>query len=329
MSACETSAASLHLTVFLLLTAHAGLSGAATRIDVSGSTIEVVRENRLAQGDSDHWREWIDVASSSLVTVIGKFPEDRVRVRLTASGARYPITFGSVRRSRPPEVRMQVHPRARLDSLLDDWRGFHEFAHLLLPFAGNKDIWFAEGLAAYYQHLLQVRAGVITPEEGWRRLFAGFQRGLDDPSGRGMTLAELSPLMWRERAFRRIHWTGASFFLQVDLKLRQASGGEHSLDSTLAAFARCCRDLDTPWNARQLVEQLGELSLPEVWRETHDRMIDAEAVPDLAWSMERLGIEWHGGEIRLSDNPLSTLRRTALALGHSDPPGNGDQARAE
>lgn len=68
---------------------------------------------------------------------------------LRASEKRNPVTYGSIRRGQPTEVHLRVHPDADLDDLLDDWRGFHEFAHLLLPFAGNADIWFAEGLAAF------------------------------------------------------------------------------------------------------------------------------------------------------------------------------------
>ena len=317
----QTPATIVHLIacLALLLIPYDGPANAATELEVSGSRVELYVEDRLRSGDPERWREWIEVASGSLVSVAGQFPEGRVKVRLSASGARDPITFGSVRRSRPPEIRMQVHPRASLDSLLDDWRGFHEFAHLLLPFAGNNDIWFAEGLAAYYQHLLQVRAGVIAQEEGWRRLFAGFQRGLNDPRGRDMTLAELSPKMWRERAFRRIHWTGASFFLQVDLRLREASGGAHSLDSALAAFARCCRTSRREWNARDLIEQLGKLSLPEVWQAAYDRMIDAEAVPDLDWSMARLGIRWRGQAIRFDGDQDAARRRTEVVFGRAGP----------
>ncbi len=284
-------------------------------IKVGQTLIEVHIDQRLGKPSESAWTDWIGQAAGSLVSVSGRFPEPRLKVMLEASDRRDPITFGRVRRSRPPEVYLYVHPEAELDDLLDDWRGFHEFAHLLLPFAGNTDIWFAEGLASYYQHLLQARAGVINSSEAWRRMFAGFQRGLNDPNGRGMTLVELSPRMWRERAFRRVHWTGAAFFLRVDLRLRLSSGGEHSLDSALAAFADCCRESGRSWNAGQLIAQLGEVSVAEIWREEHERMIDDVAEPRLDWAMNKLGIKWDERDIRFVTDPEKESLRASVARG--------------
>jgi len=294
------------------------LSGPASagqvNIKVGQSLIEIHADKRLDVRPSESaWSEWIEQAAGSLVSVSGRFPEPRLKVVLEASDRRDPITFGRVRRSRPPEVYLYVHPGADLPDLLDDWRGFHEFAHLLLPFAGNADIWFAEGLASYYQHLLQARAGVLDDAEVWRRMFAGFQRGLNDPNGRGMTLGELSPRMWRERAFRRVHWTGAAYFLRVDTRLRLSSGGEHSLDSALAAFTECCRDSGRSWNARQLIAQLGQLSLAEVWLEEYERMIDEVAEPRLDGAMSKLGIEWDDRDIRFVTDPDKASLRASIA----------------
>jgi len=288
--------------------------GAADReLQVGDSHIELHSAERMPAASDSIWQDWIGTVAESLVSVTGQFPESHLEVHLHASRDRNPVAFGRVRRSDPPQVHLYVHPQALLDPLLDDWRGFHEFAHLLLPFVGNDDIWFAEGLAAYYQHLLQVRAGVIDADEAWRRMFAGFQRGLDDPSGREQTLRELSPRMWRERAFRRIHWTGAAYFLRVDVRLRQASDGEQSVDSALAAFVRCCRDMNRSWNARQLIERLDRLGGTRVWREEYQHMIDAPAEPDLDWTMNQLGIEWRDGEIDLAGDPQSMRLRAAIA----------------
>ncbi len=146
------------LTVIL---AAAPVGAADREFQVGNSHIELHSDERIAAASDSIWEDWIGTAAESLVNVGGRFPESHLEVHLHASRERNPVAFGRVRRSDPVQVHLYVHPQARLESLLDDWRGFHEFAHLLLPFAGNDDIWFAEGLAAYYQHLLQVRAGVI------------------------------------------------------------------------------------------------------------------------------------------------------------------------
>ena len=149
-------------------------------------------------------------------------------------------------------------PRCQPEALNADWRGYHEFAHLLIPFPGNDDIWFTEGFASYYQYLLQSRAGVISQQRAWEELLEGFARGESDRSGRGRTLRSLSPDMWRERAQKRVYWTGAAFFLRVDIRLRTETGDRHSLDKTLAAFHDCCLDRHRRWNAKRLIDTLGD-----------------------------------------------------------------------
>ena len=264
------------------------------------------------------WSTWLDVVLQSVHSVDPGFVERPLVVRLEATTDRYPITFGRIRRVSPPEVHLQVHPDATMEALVDDWRGYHEIAHLLIPFPGNDDIWFSEGLASYYQYILQVRAGAIGADEAWQRLFAGFSRGLNDPAGTGRTLADLSPDMWRERAFRRVYWTGAAYFLRVDVRLRRESAGKHSLDSALAEFNRCWRDSREDWTARQLLDRLGQLTIPGIWQEEYEAMIDRVAVPDVDAPMTALGIEKAESGVRLSDHPDQKRLRDEIASGRSD-----------
>lgn len=273
--------------------------------------VELLVAPGLEGSPDSFWHRWIDTVVDSVADVVGSFPRDRVRVELVSDHSRNPIAYGRVRRADPTRIQLRVHPEATLAGLLDDWRGFHEFAHLMIPFPGNDDIWFSEGLASYYQHLLQARAGIIESDEAWRRLAAGFQRGLDDPRGAGKSLGELSPDMWHERAFRRVYWTGAAYFLRVDLRLRRESGSRYSLDQVLADFNQCCRVQGSRVDALKLIERFGELSLPAVWREEYEAMIDAPARPQIEAAFERLGIELSAAEVELSDAPdARRLRRT-------------------
>jgi hypothetical protein len=277
--------------------------------------IELEVDPQLHGAEVD-WRPWLEQVAASVAAVGDGFPVPRVKVVLHLNEGSEPVGFGWVRRDSPPEVHMRVSPEASLDGLLDDWHAYHEFAHLLLPFAGNRDIWFAEGLASYYQYFLQARAGVIDADEAWRRLTAGFQRGFDDPAGRGQRLSRLSPRMWRTQAFRRVYWTGAAFFLRVDHRLREASRNTQSLDTTLAAFADCCIDDGaTTWTAESLIERLGALSLPEVWREEYERAIRTSARPEFGSAGHRLGLDVVDERLRLVDGPAQRAWRQAIALG--------------
>lgn len=304
------------IPVALLLSCIACNSAAQDHhLRINGVDLMVEMDADLEAGEDGYpWTDWLTTTLQAASTVTGSFPREGVRIQLQStsrsSGA---IAFGQVRRSHPPRLRFYVAADASLAGLNADWRGYHEFAHLLIPFPGNDDIWFTEGFASYYQHLLQSRAGVITERQAWQELLDGFERGERDRSGRGRTLRSLSPDMWRERAHKRVYWTGAAFFLRVDTRLRTESGGRHSLDDALARFHECCMDRYRRWNARRLVETLGEVSIAEIWHQEYRRTIDELAEPRYRDALTRLGISRQGRSLRLDDSESPKALRQAIA----------------
>lgn len=303
--------------LILLLAGGLGCAHADNVYQLRAGNVDLVVEMDRGIQAADQGRPWTDWLSNTLLaasTVTGTFPRDEIRIKLRAtSRASSPIVFGQIRRSRPPQIRFYVAPDASLADLNADWRGYHEFAHLLIPFPGNDDIWFTEGFASYYQYLLQSRAGVISRRQAWRELVDGFRRGETDRSGRGRTLRSLSPDMWAERAQKRVYWTGAAFFLRVDIRLRTESAGRHSLDSALAAFHDCCMARARRWNARELVEALGRVSIAGIWRQEYLETINARAEPRYDDALQLLGIFRHGNSLRFDDRPSMTALRDSIA----------------
>ena len=317
----QTIALPISLSIALLLAwlASAWASSAwATdthRLQVGDVELMVEMGEDLSAGENGSpWREWLTTSLQATQTVTGRFPRESVRIRLRGtSRSSNAIAFGQVRRSLPPQLRFYVRPDASLEALNADWRGYHEFAHLLIPFPGNDDIWFTEGFASYYQYLLQARAGVISQRQAWTELLDGFERGESDRSGRGRTLRSLSPDMWQERAQKRVYWTGAAFFLRVDIRLRTETAGRHSLDNTLASFHDCCLKPARRWSAKRLVDALGELSVPQIWQQEYRRTIDAPAEPRYRDAIGRLGISRSRGRMQLDDAPRTKALRDAIA----------------
>lgn len=262
----------------------------------------------------DRWTKWLETSIASVESIGMPYPMDRLDIHLTSAAGNDPVQFGRVRRTAIPQIHLYLNPDASLDDLLDDWHSYHEFAHLLIPFPGNRDIWFTEGLASYYQYLLQARAGVISADQAWQRLADGFQRGLNDPNGRGTSLEQLSPAMWKRHAYRRVYWTGAAFFLRVDLGLRTESNGQYSLDQVLVDFNQCCRQERSRWNARQLVEVFGRLSLPAIWQQEYETSLQSAAQPEFSGAFERLGIEPDQPPTRWSQQHGAVALRDAIAL---------------
>ena len=290
-------------------------AGDTHRLHVGSVELMVEMGDDLRAGENGApWREWLTTSLRATQTVTGSFPLENIRIKLrSTSRSSNAIAFGQVRRSLPPQLHFYVSPDASLEALNADWRGYHEFAHLLIPFPGNDDIWFTEGFASYYQYLLQSRAGVISQQRAWKELLDGFTRGESDRSGRGQTLRKLSPKMWDKRAYRRVYWTGAAFFLRVDIRLRTETGGRHSLDRALAAFHDCCLDRHQRWSAERLIDTLGALSVPEIWQQEYRRTIDAPAEPRYREALVHLGISrsWRG--LQLEDSPRARALRKAIA----------------
>jgi hypothetical protein len=318
MTAKDSSRCGQRLILLLLLAATLAVKAdAGPRIEVrhGGTQLAIELSPELRRdADGGPWGAWLHTALRASSTATGRYPRRRVRVELRAAPSSHrTIAFGQVRRERPPRIVFWVDPEADLTSLRADWRSYHEFAHLLIPFPGNRDIWFTEGFASYYQYLLQSRAGLITERDAWTRLLAGFRRGVRDPAGRGRTLRALSPDMWREDAFRRVYWTGAAFFLRVDVRLRAKSGGQHSLDRTLARFHECCLRTGRRWRAAELIERLGSLSIASIWREEYERIIDQPAEPDIDPVLRQLGIDNTGTSPVFSDAVEARRLRHAIA----------------
>lgn len=306
------------LVLLLAVLVSPAASGTGVEVRDGGTQLAIELDPALRRdANGDPWREWMRTALQAAATATGDYPRERIVVDLRAApSAHRTIAFGQIRRERPPRIVFWVDPEADLDSLRADWRSYHEFAHLLIPFPGNRDIWFTEGFASYYQYILQSRAGLITAREAWTRLMAGFRRGVRDPAGRGRSLRELSPAMWREDAFRRVYWTGAAFFLRVDVRLRVESGGAQSLDRALARFHDCCLGDQRRWRAADLVERLGQLSIASIWRDEYRRMIDQPAEPDLGPVLALLGISAGKTSPVFSEAPAERMLRQAIAGPH-------------
>ena len=84
-----------------------------------------------------------------------------------------PIPWAQVHRSEVDRVEFLTSPGATYADLKRAWTGYHELAHLLIPYRGWGDSWFSEGLATYYQNVLQARAGVLDEQQMWQKLYEG------------------------------------------------------------------------------------------------------------------------------------------------------------
>ena len=103
-------------------------------------------------------KAWLQSVGSTVSLLHGTLPRPEIRIALQPYPAKSAVPFARVLRSDPQGVLFYINPDRPLEDYISDWTAYHELSHLFLPYPGNADIWFSEGLASYYQNILQARA---------------------------------------------------------------------------------------------------------------------------------------------------------------------------
>ncbi|MGA7651248.1 MAG: hypothetical protein WBW68_02220, partial [Terracidiphilus sp.] len=96
--------------------------------------------------------------------------------------------------------------------------------------------WFSEGTAVYYERLLPLRVGLITPDEFLRDLNSTAARYYTDALNHTPN-SEIAANFWAETRIRVLPYDrGSLYFSMVDSRVRAASGGKRSLDNLILAM---------------------------------------------------------------------------------------------
>lgn len=77
------------------------------------------------------------------------------------------------------------------------------------------------GWPATNQYILQARSGVMNETQFWQALHDGFEAGRRVRQFRGGTLRGIDDRLREEGGDMRIYWSGAWYFLNVDIRLRR------------------------------------------------------------------------------------------------------------
>jgi hypothetical protein len=252
---------------------------------------------------------WIEFISDALLQVYGRWPRQQWQVSVTPTSAGSdPIPWAQVHRGDINRVEFFTAAEASQDSLKNAWTGYHELAHLLIPYQGWGDAWFSEGLASYYQNILQARAGILTEQQMWQKLYEGYQRARLETQFDGRTLRSVSSKLRQEGGFMRVYWSGAWYFLAADTRLRQQSGGRHTLDQALEKLNLCCGEQHMA--VPGMVQQLDELNRVLLFQPLYDEVSDSLQVPPYEPIFASMGITVLDGQVQLQqEGPGARLRR--------------------
>ncbi len=278
-----------------------------------GRRLEILISPQFKPAVRDELLEWVDYIAAALRQVYGHWPMRRWQISISPTSASSidPIPWAQVRREDTVRVEFFTAASANAEELRRNWTGYHELAHLLIPYQGWGDSWFSEGLASYYQNILQARAGLITEQEMWQQLYQGFQRGLAETAFDGQPLHRVSDRLRADGGFMRVYWSGAWYFLAADTRLRLQSEGQLSLDTALQQLNQCCAE--DRLSVAQLVALLDELNGVALFRSLYDEVAVSTSVPPFAAIFASLGIDVVDGQVRLQETGPGARLRKAIA----------------
>jgi hypothetical protein len=199
---------------------------------------------------------WVEETLNGVEALVGPLPFD-VHIRMyRRDGSAEPVPWANTRRGRRQGVNFHVDPGYELAAFQRDWTAAHELSHLILPYLGEKNAWFAEGFASYMQYQVMMATGQLTAGEARERYRDRFSRARNRYPFHNEPFAQAAPQLRQARAYPVMYWGGAAYFLQVDEMLQDMQGS--SLSSVLASYLACCRR-DTK-NLESLVATLDRLS---------------------------------------------------------------------
>ena len=272
--------------------------------------LELVISDDFAQDTRLEIGHWARFLSESLLQAYGRWPQThwRMTVAPASAAADDPIPWAQVVRGDVTSVEFYVSPQSTSTRLKSAWTGYHEMGHLLIPYRGWGDLWFSEGLASYYQNLLQARIGIISEREMWQRLYDGFQRGINDTAMHEEPLHVASDALYSKGGFMRVYWSGARYFLELDVRLRSQSAGRLNLDTALQHLNDCCANQKL--SVKSIVRQLDQLNEVVLFRPLYDEVRGSHSVMPFETLFDSLGINVDNGTVTLQPaGPGAELRR--------------------
>jgi predicted metalloprotease with PDZ domain len=157
---------------------------------------------------------------------------------------------------------------------------------LLHPFVQRGDAWLSEGLATYLQEVLRVRAGMLPPEQAWRRLYEGALLGRETEQ----SLAQETRMMAYAGNYQRVYWAGAAIALMADVELRRKTDGKASLDAVLAGLTRDHVGALRGLSAGELLREMDARAGVPVFQDIASRYLAGGRLPDLSALYRELGL---------------------------------------
>jgi hypothetical protein len=276
-------------------------------------SIDVQFHSKMSSEKKDTIRRWISHSSDALKLVYGELPVDHFIIKIKTSKRNSGVVpWGEVSRNYPPEVTLVINPNSTFNELKADWTIYHEFSHLLIPYDAGDARWFSEGLASYYQNIIQARAGMLNENKMWQKLYDGFERGRKETNNNHQKLSYLSDHIDKNHSYMRVYWSGALYWLKADMALRELKPG-YSLDKALYQLKKCC--FDRYLTTTEITKQLDKLTNSTIFTSLFTTFSESYNLPKYNKELSSLGVNPYAGQIKLKDEAENSHIRRAIYQG--------------
>ncbi|MBQ4812995.1 hypothetical protein J8M20_16660 [Pseudoalteromonas luteoviolacea] len=227
--------------------------------------------------------QWLNYGLHAVANTLGPISQKSVPIKVTVTSASEPVPWGQVVRGKIDGIEMRIGQFNHLEELKSDWTLYHELSHLYHPLFAYRDFWLAEGLATYFQNIVMLQNAIYSQEEFVARMRAGLERGKAATRTHIGRLDKVSLNMWRLRAYQRVYWTGAAFFIEADALLKK-SGSRYNVAQLLAQYQTCCRAKESEgasYSAREFVTRLDSLSGKKIFLPLYERYRTTKHFPEI------------------------------------------------
>ena len=273
-------------------------------ITVAGATVHIDFDPGAFSAGGEVIREWIERSARIVTGYYGRFPAERLTVRVIAEGGEG-VHGGQSFANPNAFIRVRVGREASRAQLRSDWVLVHEMSHLALPDIGEAHSWLSEGLATYVEGVARVQAGNRTEQDFWAEEMRQMpSHALPEPGDRGLD---------HTHSWGRTYWGGAMFCLLADVEIHRQSQNRMGLQDALRAIASESGGLAADWPIERVLRAGDRAVRAGTLEELYARMKDAPVTPDLMTLWRDLGVEPDGASVHLSDHaPLADVRHAIM-----------------
>ena len=267
------------------------------RLEVAGTQIDLEYAPEEFADGGLAVVDWVETSARAVTSFYGRFPVERVRVRIRTSWGSGVNSGRAV--SWGPTITVSVGRAVDRDQLRADWIMVHEMVHLAFPSVPSPHHWLEEGLATYVEPLARLEIGEIPAEKVWLDLVEGLPNGLPRTGDQGL---DFTP------TWGRTYWGGALFCLLADIEIRKRTENRFGLRDALRGILTAGGDMTKSWTIEAALAAGDKAVGVPVLNELYARMRADPAPVDLEAIWKSLGVQTSGGRIRFVDAPLAKIR---------------------